>query len=42
MIIIENFPGIDGLVDMKLTYGTTVVEEKDRLARAGKVFFHFL
>jgi hypothetical protein len=32
------FADIDGLVDMKLIYGTIVVEEKDKLAREGKVW----
>ena len=32
--------GIDGRVDMRLIYGTTVAEEKDKLEREGKVWYH--
>lgn len=31
---------IDGLVDMRLIYGTTVAEGKGRLEREGKVGYH--
>lgn len=32
-----DFAGIDGLADTRLIYGITVVEERDKLAREGKV-----
>lgn len=34
--------GIDGLGDMKLIYGTIVVEEKAKLERVDKVFIIYL